>query len=160
MAASGLTYAYLNALVMLMQPFIVALTERALFGGRFPAGLWPLLACTCVGSACVIGAQSRAVDAFLDRGDTADDGDGGGASSSRLTSRDVIGMLLQLISIFCSTGGRLTVRAASLRCAACPAMACRRPPNCAALPAFCRSLSLSFVALSYLLVSRVSSVVS
>ena len=52
MFASGLTYAYINALVMLLQPFTVAVFEKAIFNQIFPKGLFPLLIFSVIGSAC------------------------------------------------------------------------------------------------------------
>jgi drug/metabolite transporter (DMT)-like permease len=96
MWASGLTYAYINALVMLTQPFTVATLERFFFGSQFPRGLYPLLVWTAVGSICVIYAQSRSA-----LGDNSD---------NYFRLRDYAGMLIQFVSVLFSTASRLVAR--------------------------------------------------
>ncbi|KAK3283647.1 hypothetical protein CYMTET_8666 [Cymbomonas tetramitiformis] len=94
--ACGLTYAYLNAMVMLFQPFIVAVAERVLFGQQLPPFLWLALLGTTLGSAMVIC------------------GGGVGESSkaeSAVSWHDIAGVALQFVSVCFSSAGRLTVRA-------------------------------------------------
>lgn len=99
MVACGLTYAYINALVMLTQPFTVAALERALFGTAMPPGLGRLLFLSTAGSLLVISAQSGLLGSATTPVDT-----------RALGRRDYAGIALQFLSILCSTGGRLTVK--------------------------------------------------
>jgi drug/metabolite transporter (DMT)-like permease len=102
MWASGLTYAYINSLVMLLQPFTVAVLEKYLFNQAFPRGLYPLLTFSLLGSICVIYAQTE--EALNSSSDDET------VSNAYLRARDYAGIVLQFISILFSTAARLEAR--------------------------------------------------
>jgi drug/metabolite transporter (DMT)-like permease len=94
-----MTYAYLNALVMLLQPYSVAVLEKFFFNSAFPEGLFPLLITSSIGSILVIYAQTKA-----GMGAESDSG------SSYLRSRDYWAIALQFVSVLLSTASRLVAR--------------------------------------------------
>lgn len=99
--ACGMTYAYFNAMVMLVQPFLIALCERAIFGQVLPPRLWPALTGTLLGSSMLIyGAYGASLSSTMDPE----------VGPSGLTHADIGGVILQFTSICFSTAGRLTVR--------------------------------------------------
>jgi len=57
MVAAGMTYAYLNNLVMLSLPFVTAILEKVTIGVTLPPGLLPSVVAISVGSALVIYGQ-------------------------------------------------------------------------------------------------------